>query len=131
MGNDGRSSVDEIRRALEVILEARQVAELRALGVRPGMNLLVHSSLKRLGPVDGGAEAVIDALLEAIDPGGTLMMPTHTWKVVTSSQPPTPSPARRPPVASTAVRIHAQIGSSTAEIPGFTSLPVKGCGSDR
>ncbi|HWL54141.1 MAG TPA: AAC(3) family N-acetyltransferase [Chthoniobacteraceae bacterium] len=45
------------------------------LGIRPGDLLLVHSALSSLGTVRGGADAVIDALLEAVGPGGTLMMP--------------------------------------------------------
>jgi len=51
-------------------------AGLRELGVRRGMDLMVHSSLASLGPVIGGADAVIDALLDTIGPSGTLMMPS-------------------------------------------------------
>lgn len=51
------------------------IAELRQIGVREGMDLLVHSSLRRTGSVEGGAEAIIDGLLEAIGPAGTLLMP--------------------------------------------------------
>ena len=50
---------------------------LTALGLQPGAIVVVHSSLSSLGPVDGGANAVIDALVEVVGPGGTLMMPTH------------------------------------------------------
>ncbi len=46
------------------------------LGVLPGDLVLVHSALTSLGKVQGGAEAVIDALLEVLGPKGTLMMPT-------------------------------------------------------
>lgn len=49
---------------------------LRALGVGPGMLLQVHSSLSRLGHVEGGAETVVDALLDAVAPDGTVMVPT-------------------------------------------------------
>lgn len=48
---------------------------LRQLGVEPGMVLMVHSALAAFGEVDGGADTVIDALLEALGPDGTLMMP--------------------------------------------------------
>lgn len=56
-------------------------------GVRPGDALMVHSSLKALGPVEGGADAVIDALLALLGPAGLLVVPTHTWDVVNDRQP--------------------------------------------
>jgi len=54
------------------------VRDLRRLGVQRGDVLLVHSSLSSMGMVDGGAETVIDALLEAVGVGsdGTLLMPS-------------------------------------------------------
>ncbi len=48
--------------------------DLRALGVVTGDALMVHASLRRIGPVEGGAEGVIDAILEAIGPQGTMLM---------------------------------------------------------
>ena len=49
------------------------------LGVKAGDTLLVHSSYKSLGEVDGGPQAVIDALLEALGEDGTLLMPTFNF----------------------------------------------------
>jgi aminoglycoside 3-N-acetyltransferase len=58
--------------------EASLVADLRRLGVREGMTLIVHSSLGSLGWTCGGAAAVVLALEGALTPRGTLVMPTHS-----------------------------------------------------
>ena len=54
------------------------VRGLGELGLRPGDVVLVHSSLSSFGYVEGGADAVIDALLDAVGPEGTVMVPTLT-----------------------------------------------------
>lgn len=50
--------------------------QLRQCGIQPGDSLLVHSSLSKIGFVNGGALTVIEALKETIGPEGTLLMPT-------------------------------------------------------
>jgi len=52
--------------------------DLRALGVREGDVILAHTALSRLGWVCGGAQAVIEALLEAVGDAGTLVMPAFS-----------------------------------------------------
>ncbi|WP_329340500.1 AAC(3) family N-acetyltransferase [Streptomyces sp. NBC_00663] len=52
--------------------------QLRELGVQDGETLLVHSSLKSLGWVCGGPVAVVQGLLDALGPKGTLVVPTQT-----------------------------------------------------
>lgn len=52
------------------------VAGLRALGVSAGDLIQAHSSLSSFGYIEGGASAVVDALLESVAPGGTVMVPT-------------------------------------------------------
>jgi aminoglycoside 3-N-acetyltransferase len=49
---------------------------LAALGVRAGDVLLLHGALSSLGRVDGGAPAVVEAILSRLGPGGTLLAPT-------------------------------------------------------
>jgi aminoglycoside N3'-acetyltransferase len=49
------------------------VTDLRALGVRSGDSVMLHSSFKAIGPVAGGPDTVVDALLEAVGPCGTVM----------------------------------------------------------
>jgi aminoglycoside 3-N-acetyltransferase len=71
------------------------VDDLHALGVAPGALLLVHSSLGRLGYVAGGAPAVVQALLTAVEPGGTIVMPAFSGDLSDPSRweaPPVPEP---------------------------------------
>jgi aminoglycoside 3-N-acetyltransferase len=77
MSGDGVPGED----APAVVTVDRLVADLRALGVRPGAVLLAHVSLSRIGWVAGGAPAVVLALEEALGPEGTLVVPVQTWQL--------------------------------------------------
>jgi len=62
----------------------RVTADLRRLGVETGDLLMVHTSLRKVGPVAGGADGVIDALEAAVGSTGTLLMvlgarDDHDW----------------------------------------------------
>ncbi|MZD06957.1 aminoglycoside N(3)-acetyltransferase [Streptomyces sp. SID5785] len=61
-----------------LVTRASLAADLRALGAARGETLLVHSSLSRLGWVNGGAVAVVQALLDALGPDGTLVVPAQS-----------------------------------------------------
>jgi len=52
------------------------IREFKELGIQKGMSLEVHSSLSSFGHVEGGAEAVIEALEEILTEEGTLVMPS-------------------------------------------------------
>ncbi len=52
------------------------VLGLRSVGLERGVTVCVHSSLSRLGYVQGGADMVIDAILECVGPEGSVMMPS-------------------------------------------------------
>ena len=55
------------------------VAALCEMGAPRGV-VVVHSSLRSIGRVEGGAVAVLDALVEYFtEDGGVLAIPTHTW----------------------------------------------------
>ena len=54
------------------------ITGFRQAGIESGDHILVHSSLSSLGWVDGGADAVIDALSDAVGPAGTVAFPTLT-----------------------------------------------------
>lgn len=53
---------------------------LKNVGVTQGQTVMVHTSLSSLGFVCGGAQIVIEALLESVGENGTIMMPTQSWK---------------------------------------------------
>ena len=48
--------------------------QLVHLGVRAGDVLMLHVSMRRLGPVEGGADGLIDALRASVGNAGTLVM---------------------------------------------------------
>jgi len=54
------------------------VRDLSHLGLRPGMTVMVHSSLGKIGWTVGGPVTVIRALLEVLSPEGTLVMPAES-----------------------------------------------------
>jgi aminoglycoside 3-N-acetyltransferase len=54
------------------------VDQLRALGVRAGGVLLVHTSFRAVRPVEGGPPGLVRALRAALGSDGTLVMPAMT-----------------------------------------------------
>ncbi len=65
----------------------RIASDLLNRGLKRGGAVLVHSSLKSLGPVPGGPETVIRGLLEALGPEGTLLMPALSYRYVNAESP--------------------------------------------
>lgn len=111
---------------------------LRLLDVVPGDVLLVHSALSAIGRVAGGAEAVVDALLEAVGPGGTLAMSTLTGWSTPFDPDRTPSAVgavseafrRRPGVLRSRHPVHsvAAAGARAAEVVRGHEACATGCG---
>lgn len=60
--------------------------QLEQSGVRANGTLLVHSSMKSIGAVEGGADTVLDALSSYME-GGLLVLPTHTWSTINADNP--------------------------------------------
>lgn len=61
-------------------MKRAQIAEaLQTLGVQPGHIVFVHSSLRSIGYVEGGADAVVNAFLDLLGPTGTLVVPAFTF----------------------------------------------------
>jgi aminoglycoside 3-N-acetyltransferase len=91
---------------------------LKGLGIRPGDTLMVHSSLRSLGWVNGGAVAVVDALLQSVGPAGTIVMPAHTADITD------PANWRSPPIPA------AWVETVRATMPVFNPRisPTRGMG---
>jgi aminoglycoside 3-N-acetyltransferase len=53
--------------------------DLSRLGIGAGDVVFFHSSLKSLGWVEGGADAVVDAFIDVVGPEGLVIVPTLTW----------------------------------------------------
>lgn len=54
---------------------------IHALGIRHDDTLMIHSSMKAIGEVEGGADTVIQSFLTYLT-DGLLLFPTHTWRYV-------------------------------------------------
>ncbi len=61
------------------------IKDLANMGVAPTDSILVHSSMKSIGEVEGRADTVIDAFMEYFA-DGLFMMPTHTWGTVKNNE---------------------------------------------
>lgn len=71
-----RKALEEQRKSGDVLTRQILADQLHALGVSSGDVLLVHSSLSKIGYVEGGPETVTEALLQAVGPAGHVLMPT-------------------------------------------------------
>lgn len=61
-------------------------AQLRMMGILPSDTVVIHTSMRAIGDVEDGPNGVIDAFCEYLTEG-MLVVPTHTWAVVTPAQP--------------------------------------------
>ena len=66
------------------------VAELKTqiaqMGIAPDDTVLIHTSMKAVGDVEGGADGVMDAFCEYLTEG-LFLVPTHTWDNVNRENP--------------------------------------------
>ena len=54
------------------------VKDIKNMGLSGKEAIMVHSSMKSIGEVEGGADTVVDAFMEYFK-DGLFMTPTHTW----------------------------------------------------
>jgi aminoglycoside N3'-acetyltransferase len=66
--------------AAALVSSAQLVRDLRRLGLRRGMDVMVHASLAAVGHVAGGPATVVDALLSVIGARGNLLMPSFNHR---------------------------------------------------
>ncbi len=62
------------------------IQQLEQMGLLHTDTVLIHSSMKSIGAVDGGADAVLDVWQEYFR-DGLLLLPTHTWANVNADNP--------------------------------------------
>ena len=80
-----------------IVTQAVIEAGLRELGLWDGDIVVAHSSLSSFGWVEGGEDAVIDALISVMGPTGTVCMPALSWGPYNTDNPPPPFDARTEP----------------------------------
>lgn len=64
-------------------------AQLAAMGVSPADTVLMHTSMKAVGEVEGRAEGFLDILIDYFADRGLLLIPTHTWRNLNDLSKPT------------------------------------------
>jgi len=62
------------------------ITQLESMNIDRNGTIIVHSSMKSIGEVEGGADTVLDAL-SIFMKDGLLVFPTHTWADVNKDQP--------------------------------------------
>ena len=78
MVSDYKKEYKELER--KIVLKQDILEALSYVGICKGQTVMVHTSLSSLGFVCGGAQVMIEALLEAVGDEGTIMMPAQSWK---------------------------------------------------
>ena len=57
------------------------INDIRKAGIKDNDTVMIHSSYKSLGDVDGGVQTVIDSFMDVVC-DGLLIFPTHTWATI-------------------------------------------------
>ena len=108
---------------------------LSEVGIEKGDVVQIHTSIKAIGYIEGGPQTVVDALLEAIGPEGTLVAPTFVFARKEMDNP-LVDPLTEPGdvgCINEAVRKHPQAVRSIAYTHSFAAIGPKAewiCGAD-
>lgn len=52
------------------------------MGIKPDDVIKIHSSMKKIGATEGGADTVLDVFCDYLGESGLLVLPAHTWGTV-------------------------------------------------
>ena len=100
------------------------VTGLREIGLKEGQVVLVHAAQRTFGPVQGGADTVVAALLEVLGPKGTLVVPAFTFAHEAVPDPvidPKTDPSEMGAISET-VRLRPEACRSTAYRHSFAAV---------
>ncbi len=76
--NQRRKQLHDQQLAQKGISKQKLINDFNKIGIKKDDSVLVHSSLSKIGFVDGGAETVVNALFECVGENGTLLFPTFS-----------------------------------------------------
>lgn len=60
----------------KTVTQAQIIEQLKTIGVNEGDVIMLHSSLSKIGYVEGGAHTIINSFITILKKSGTLVMPT-------------------------------------------------------
>ena len=75
-----KRNIKELKKKSKIFTLNDLIDDIKALGIKQGDVVFVHSSLRSIGYVEGGADTIINAFLEIIGDDGTLIIPTYSNK---------------------------------------------------
>ena len=73
--NQRRKQLQQQQENKSGISKQRLIDDLKKIGLKNGDSVLVHSSLSKIGFVEGGPKTVVDALFDVVGESGTLLFP--------------------------------------------------------
>jgi aminoglycoside 3-N-acetyltransferase len=73
---------------VKIIMYTKQdlLLHIKQMGITSNDTLLIHSSMKAIGEVSGGADTVLNTFMEYLS-DGLLILPTHTWATMSENHP--------------------------------------------
>jgi aminoglycoside 3-N-acetyltransferase len=73
--NIRKKKLEDKKNQNKIITKKNLIEDFQKAGIKEGYSLLTHSSLSKIGYVDGGAQTVVEALFETVGGNGTLLFP--------------------------------------------------------